>query len=83
MKIADFEERIQDAVLVADGEMGSMLFEGAGPQRCFEELNASQPEAVSCRILQQWLDEKKDKGGACPLCLTGAGLCQSSQKIMR
>ncbi len=66
MKIADFEERIQDAVLVADGAMGSMLFEGAGPQRCFEELNASQPEAVSCRILQQWLDEKKDKGGACP-----------------
>src|SRR5437879_8442737 len=55
MKIADFEERIQDAVLVADGAMGSMLFEGAGPQRCFEELNASQPEAVF-RVHQAYIE---------------------------
>jgi methionine synthase / methylenetetrahydrofolate reductase(NADPH) len=46
MNIADFEQRIQDAVLVADGAMGSMLFDGAGPQRSFEELNVSQPEVV-------------------------------------
>jgi len=46
MKIADFEQRIQDTILVADGAMGSMLFEGAGPQRSFEELNVSRPEDV-------------------------------------
>src|ERR1700739_2026604 len=46
MNIADFEQRIQHAVLVADGAMGSMLFEAVGPQRSFEELNVSQPEAV-------------------------------------
>ncbi len=33
-------------MLVADGAMGSVLFEAAGVQRCFEELNISQPEAV-------------------------------------
>src|SRR5260370_37989795 len=55
MKIADFEERIQHAVLVADGAMGSMLYEGAGPQRCFEELNASQPEAVF-RVHQAYIE---------------------------
>ncbi len=46
MKIADFEKRLENAVLIADGAMGSVLFEAAGVQRCFEELNLSQPEAV-------------------------------------
>ena len=46
MKIADFEKRMENAVLVADGAMGSVLFESAGVQRCFEELNILQPEAV-------------------------------------
>src|SRR6202011_1307231 len=46
MKIADFEKRMENAVLVADGAMGSVLFESAGVQRCFEELNVLQPEAV-------------------------------------
>src|SRR5260370_31522964 len=55
MKIADFEQRIEHAVLVADGAMGSMLFEAAGPQRCFEELNASQPEAVF-RVHQAYIE---------------------------
>src|SRR5580704_896383 len=55
MKIADFEQRIEDAVLVADGAMGSMLFEAAGPQRCFEELNASQPESVF-RVHQAYIE---------------------------
>src|SRR5438552_505648 len=55
MKIADFEQRIEHAVLVADGAMGSLLFEGVGPQRCFEELNASQPEAVF-RIHQAYIE---------------------------
>lgn len=46
MKIADFEKRLENAVLIADGAMGSVLFEAAGVQRCFEELNILQPEAV-------------------------------------
>ena len=46
MKIEDFEKRLENAVLVADGAMGSVLFEAAGVQRCFEELNILQPEAV-------------------------------------
>jgi methionine synthase / methylenetetrahydrofolate reductase (NADH) len=46
MRIADFEKRLESAVLVADGAMGSMLFEATGAQRCFEELNVTQPEAV-------------------------------------
>jgi homocysteine S-methyltransferase len=55
MNIADFEQRIESGVLVADGAMGSMLFEAAGPQRCFEELNASQPETVF-RVHQAYID---------------------------
>lgn len=46
MKIEDFEERLRGAVLVADGAMGSLLFEAVGPQRCVEELNTSHAEAV-------------------------------------
>src|SRR5260370_8010064 len=55
MKIADFEQRIEHAVLVADGAMGSMLIEAAGLQRFFEELNASQPEAVF-RVHQAYIE---------------------------
>src|SRR5437879_13362692 len=55
MNIADFEQRIQHAVLVADGAMGSMLFEGAGSQRSFEELNVTQPEAVF-RVHQAYIE---------------------------
>ncbi|MGA8071905.1 MAG: bifunctional homocysteine S-methyltransferase/methylenetetrahydrofolate reductase, partial [Candidatus Acidiferrales bacterium] len=55
MKIEDFNERLKNSVLVADGAMGSMLYEYAGAQRCLEELNATQPEAVF-RIHQAYLD---------------------------
>jgi methionine synthase / methylenetetrahydrofolate reductase(NADPH) len=55
MKIEDFNERLKNSVLVADGAMGSMLYEFAGAQRCIEELNATQPEAVF-RIHQAYLD---------------------------
>jgi homocysteine S-methyltransferase len=55
MKIEEFNERLKNAVLVADGAMGSMLYEFAGAQRCLEELNATQPEAVF-RIHQSYLD---------------------------
>jgi len=46
MKIEDFNQRLQRGILVADGAMGSMLYEAAGPQRCFDELNLSHPETV-------------------------------------
>src|SRR5579862_1346494 len=55
MKIADFEKRIENAVLVADGAMGSMLFEATGMQRSFEELNLAQPEAVF-RVHQAYIE---------------------------
>jgi methionine synthase / methylenetetrahydrofolate reductase (NADH) len=46
MKIEEFQQRLESAVLVADGAMGTMLFEAVGMQRSFEELNITQPEAV-------------------------------------
>src|ERR1700675_1740833 len=46
MKIEDFQQRLENTVLVADGAMGTMLFEAVGMQRSFEELNLTQPEAV-------------------------------------
>ncbi len=55
MKIEEFNERLRSSVLVADGAMGSMLYEIAGAQRCLEELNVTQPEAVF-GIHQAYLD---------------------------
>lgn len=46
MKIDDFNSRLQQGILVADGAMGSFLYESVGPQRSIEDLNSSHPEAV-------------------------------------
>ena len=46
MKILDFNDRLKDSILIADGAMGSMLHEVVGAQRCFDEVNATEPEAV-------------------------------------
>jgi homocysteine S-methyltransferase len=46
MKIEEFEQRLRDSVLIADGAMGSLLFETLGPQRCMDELNATRAEEV-------------------------------------
>ncbi|MGH9773862.1 MAG: bifunctional homocysteine S-methyltransferase/methylenetetrahydrofolate reductase [Candidatus Acidiferrales bacterium] len=54
MKIEDFNERLRRGILVADGAMGSMLYESLGSQRCLDELNATQPEAVF-RIHEEYL----------------------------
>jgi len=54
MKIEDFQQRLENAVLVADGAMGTMLFEAVGMHRCFEELNLTQPEAV-LRVHQAYI----------------------------
>ncbi|GAC1662965.1 MAG: bifunctional homocysteine S-methyltransferase/methylenetetrahydrofolate reductase [Candidatus Acidiferrum sp.] len=40
---------------MADGAMGSMLHEAVGSQRCFEELNTTQPEAVF-RVHQAYIE---------------------------
>ncbi len=55
MKIHDFNERLKDSILIADGAMGSMLHETVGPQRCFDELNATEPEAVF-RVHQAYIE---------------------------
>ena len=55
MKIYDFNERLKDSILIADGAMGSMLHEAVGPQRCFDELNSTEPEAVF-RVHQAYID---------------------------
>src|SRR5277367_3596243 len=46
MRIEDFNERLAQAILVADGAMGSLLYESVGPQRCVDELNVTHGDAV-------------------------------------
>jgi homocysteine S-methyltransferase len=55
MKIEEFNERLRDSVLIGDGAMGSMLYEMLGPQRCLDELNSTQAEAVF-RVHQTYLE---------------------------
>lgn len=55
MKILDFNERLKEHILIADGAMGSMLHEAVGAQRCFDELNATEPEAVF-RVHQAYIE---------------------------
>src|ERR1700730_7508803 len=55
MKIHDFNGRLKDSILIADGAMGSMLHEAVGAQRCFDELNTLEPEAVF-RVHQAYIE---------------------------
>jgi homocysteine S-methyltransferase len=55
LKIHDFNERLKDSILIADGAMGSLLHEAVGPQRCFDELNTLEPEAVF-RVHQAYIE---------------------------
>jgi len=55
LKILDFNERLKNSILIADGGMGSMLHEAVGPQRCFDELNSTEPEAVF-RVHQAYIE---------------------------
>ncbi len=55
MRIAEFNERLKGSILIADGAMGSMLHEAVGTQRCFDELNATEPEAVF-RVHQAYIE---------------------------
>jgi methionine synthase / methylenetetrahydrofolate reductase(NADPH) len=55
MKILEFNERLRDAILIGDGAMGSLLHEVLGSKRCFDELNATEPEAVF-RVHQAYIE---------------------------
>ncbi len=55
MRTEDFQKRVAGGLLLADGAMGSMLYEMVGPQRSFEELNATEAEAVF-RVHKAYLD---------------------------
>jgi homocysteine S-methyltransferase len=55
MKIQDFNERLKDSILIADGAMGSMLHDAVGTQRCFDEVNSTEPEAVF-RVHQAYIE---------------------------
>src|SRR5262250_873913 len=55
MKIHDFNERLKNSILIADGAMGSMLHEAVGTQRCFDEVNATDPEVVF-RVHQAYIE---------------------------
>src|SRR4030088_2939997 len=55
MKIQDFNERVKDSILIADGAMGSMLHEAVGSKRCFDEVNSTEPEAVF-RVHQAYIE---------------------------
>ncbi|MGA2420886.1 MAG: bifunctional homocysteine S-methyltransferase/methylenetetrahydrofolate reductase [Candidatus Acidiferrum sp.] len=55
MKILDFNELLKNSILIADGAMGSLLHESVGAQRCFDELNTTEPEAVF-RVHQAYID---------------------------
>ncbi len=55
MKIEDFNERLKNSILIADGAMGSMLHEAVGSVRCFDELNTTEPEAVF-RVHQAYIE---------------------------
>src|SRR5215469_6229406 len=46
MRIEELGERLRAAILVADGAMGSLLYESVGPQRCVDELNSSHADTV-------------------------------------
>jgi methionine synthase I (cobalamin-dependent)/5,10-methylenetetrahydrofolate reductase len=55
MRVEDFSERLKAAILVADGAMGSMLYESAGAHACLEELNRTHAEDVF-RVHQSYIE---------------------------
>ncbi|MGC2421387.1 MAG: bifunctional homocysteine S-methyltransferase/methylenetetrahydrofolate reductase [Candidatus Acidiferrales bacterium] len=55
MRIEDFNEWVRQGVVVADGAMGSLLYDAVGQQCTVDELNSSHPEAVF-RIHQAYIE---------------------------
>src|SRR6202011_1701621 len=46
---------LKNSILIADGAMGSYLHDFAGAHRCFDEMNALEPEAVF-RVHQAYIE---------------------------
>jgi methionine synthase I (cobalamin-dependent)/5,10-methylenetetrahydrofolate reductase len=85
LKILDFNERLKDSILIADGAMGSMLHEVVGPQRCFDELNSTEPEAVF-RVHQAYIEAgaqiiETNTFGANRFKLSPHGLAEEVQRL--
>jgi methionine synthase / methylenetetrahydrofolate reductase (NADH) len=85
LKIQDFNDRIKDSILIADGAMGSMLHEAVGTQRCFDELNSTEPEAVF-RVHQAYIEAgaqiiETNTFGANRFKLEPLGLADEVQKL--
>jgi methionine synthase I (cobalamin-dependent)/5,10-methylenetetrahydrofolate reductase len=85
LKIQEFNERLKDAILIADGAMGSLLHETVGPQRCFDELNTTEPEAVF-RVHQAYIEAgaqiiETNTFGANRFKLAPLGLGEEVQKL--
>jgi len=85
MKIHDFNERLKDSILIADGAMGSMLHETVGTQRCFDELNSTEPEAVF-RVHQAYIEAgahfiETNTFGANRFKLAPLGLAEEVQRL--
>jgi methionine synthase / methylenetetrahydrofolate reductase(NADPH) len=55
LKIHDFNDRLKNSILIADGAMGSYLHESVGAHRCFDEMNSLEPEAVF-RVHQAYIE---------------------------
>lgn len=85
MKVLDFNERLKDSILIADGAMGSMLHETVGAQRCFDELNSTEPEAVF-RVHQAYIEAgaqiiETNTFGANRFKLAPLGLAEDVQRL--
>ncbi len=85
MKIQDFNERLKNSILIADGAMGSMLYETVGTVRCFDELNATEPEAVF-RVHQAYIEAgaqiiETNTFGANRFKLSALGLGEEVQRL--
>jgi homocysteine S-methyltransferase len=85
VKIADFNERLKDSILIADGAMGSMLHDSVGPVRCIDELNMLEPEAVF-RVHQAYIEAgaqiiETNTFGANRFKLTPLGLGEEVQRL--
>jgi methionine synthase / methylenetetrahydrofolate reductase(NADPH) len=85
VKIHDFNERLRDSILIADGAMGSLLHETVGTVRCFDELNATEPEAVF-RVHQAYIQAgaqiiETNTFGANRFKLAALGLADEVQRL--
>jgi homocysteine S-methyltransferase len=85
VKIRDFNERLKDSILIADGAMGSLLHETVGAVRCFDELNTLEPEAVF-RVHQAYIEAgaqiiETNTFGANRFKLAALGLADEVQRL--